>query len=168
MRVALATADAIDAIVDVIGKLGTVLVLALVALVAWNVFGRYAGSGAPVWAQELEWHLLVPIALIGIVALMREGGHVRVDMLYGKLPPRGQAAIDLLSMLLGVIIGALMVRYSLNYVATSYASFEGSPDPGGLPARYVLKAMIPAGFALFALQCASLALRHLAALFPPR
>ena len=29
---------------------------------------------------------------------------------------------------------------------------EGSANPGGIPARYVLKAMIPIGFALFFLQ----------------
>lgn len=160
MRMALAIADGIDAAVGLLGKLGAALVLVLVALVAWNVLGRYVGGGAPVWAQELEWHLLVPIALLGIVVLMREDGHVRVDMLYTKLPPRGQDLVNLVSMLLGVAIGILMIRYSWSYVATSYASLEGSPDPGGLPARFVLKALIPLGFALFAMQCGALALRY--------
>ena len=34
-----------------------------------------------------------------------------------------------------------------------------SPDPGGLPARYILKFFIPAGFTLLMLQGISLALK---------
>ncbi|MEM9223825.1 MAG: TRAP transporter small permease subunit [Pseudomonadota bacterium] len=157
-------ADLVDAIVAVAGKLAAALILVMVALVTWNVLGRYVGGGAPVWAQELEWHLLLPVALIGIVSLMREEGHVRVDMIYGKLPARWRHSIDLVSMVCGAVIGILLVRYSLNYVGTSFSSLEGSPDPGGLPGRYVLKAMIPVCFALLSLQCAALALRHAAAL----
>ena len=36
--------------------------------------------------------------------------------------------------------------------AQSYAIDEISSDPGGLPYRWVLKALIPLGFALLALQ----------------
>lgn len=164
MKALLRVADGVDAVVALIGKLAAALVLVMVGLVAWNVLGRYVGGGAPVWAQELEWHLLLPVALLGLVALMREEGHVRVDMIYAKLPARWQHGIDLASMVCGAIIGILLVRYSLNYVATSYASLEGSPDPGGLPGRFILKAMIPAAFALFSLQCAAHAIRHAAAL----
>ncbi len=37
---------------------------------------------------------------------------------------------------------------------------EGSPDPGGLPYRFLLRAFIPLGFALLALQAAAQAIRH--------
>ncbi|WP_404326753.1 hypothetical protein [Cobetia sp. UIB-001] len=38
---------------------------------------------------------------------------------------------------------------------------EGSPDPGGLPYRYLLKAFIPLGFAALALQGVADCLRAL-------
>ena len=41
----------------------------------------------------------------------------------------------------------------------SWAIQETSPDPGGLPYRYILKAMIPAGFSLILLQGIALILR---------
>ena len=41
---------------------------------------------------------------------------------------------------------------SLNFVGMSWELSEGSPDPGGLPARYLLKAFVPLGFFLVALQ----------------
>jgi len=40
------------------------------------------------------------------------------------------------------------LRY-INYVQQSYAINEISSDPGGLTHRWVLKALIPLGFALF-------------------
>lgn len=40
----------------------------------------------------------------------------------------------------------------MKYVGQSYSLQEGSPDPGGLPMRYLLKAFIPFGFGLLVLQ----------------
>ncbi|MEO1458974.1 MAG: TRAP transporter small permease subunit, partial [Pseudomonadota bacterium] len=132
--------------------------------VGWNVVGRYIVGTSPVALQELEWHLLPPIALLGISVLMLETGHVRVDMVYERLPVRAQHALDLVSMLVGAAIGVLFIKYSWGFVESSWALGEGSPDPGGLPGRYILKAVIPASFALFSLQCLAGAIRHAAAL----
>jgi TRAP-type mannitol/chloroaromatic compound transport system permease small subunit len=46
----------------------------------------------------------------------------------------------------------LLIKSSLPFVAHSWAVLERSPDPGGLPARYLLKAVIPVGFILIGLQ----------------
>lgn len=164
MLLALKVADAIDALTRAVAKLAAALLLVLVALVFFNVFGRYIIGASPVWLQELEWHVMAPIALLGITVLMLEGGHVRVDMLYDRLSERAQHSLDLVSMLVGVMISILFIKYSQGFVDSAWSIREGSPDPGGLPARYVVKAMIPVAFALFGLQCAANAIRHLAAL----
>ena len=39
---------------------------------------------------------------------------------------------------------------------TSFAMLEGSPDPGGIPFRFILKGCIPVGFTLLLLQGLSL------------
>jgi TRAP-type mannitol/chloroaromatic compound transport system permease small subunit len=46
-------------------------------------------------------------------------------------------------------------------VAQSFAQDEGSANPGGIPYRYVLKALIPIGFTLFALQSVADAIKAL-------
>lgn len=164
MALALRAADAVDALTRVLGRVATALLLALVALVFANVAGRYVGGGSPVWAQELEWHLLAPMALLGVAVLMMEGGHVRVDMLYERMRPRARHALDLVSMLVGVVVSCLFVKYSVGFVDSAWSIREGSADPGGLPGRYALKAVIPAAFVVVALQCAANAVRHAAAL----
>ncbi|MEO0916319.1 MAG: TRAP transporter small permease subunit [Pseudomonadota bacterium] len=164
MNKALAFADAIDRVTRAASALASALLLIMIALVFFNVFGRYVVGASPVWAQELEWHLMAPIALLGITVLMLEKGHVRVDMVFEHLPERAQHALDLFSMLCGAVIAVLFIKYSAGFVDSAWSIREGSPDPGGLPARYVVKAMIPVAFGLFALQCLANAIRHAAAL----
>ncbi|MEL6521597.1 MAG: TRAP transporter small permease subunit [Pseudomonadota bacterium] len=163
MNKALAAADAIDRITRAASQLASALLLLLIALVFFNVFGRYVVGASPVWAQELEWHLMAPVALLGITVLMLEKGHVRVDMLFERLPERIQHLLDAFSMLCGCVIAVLFIKYSAGFVDSAWSIREGSPDPGGLPARYVVKAMIPVAFGLFALQCLANAIRHIAA-----
>ena len=164
MRTLLRLADAIDALSGALGKVAAALLLALVALVTWNALGRYALGGSAVWAQELEWHLLLVVALVGVSVLMREGGHVRVDMVHERLPARARHAIDLVSMLLGAGVAVVLIRYSVGFVDSAWSIREGSADPGGLPGRYALKALVPVLLGLLAVQCLANAVRLLDAL----
>lgn len=145
----------IERAIDAVGRAAAWLTLAIVVLMATDVLLRYAFSIGSVWAQELEWHLLAPLVLVGMTYALQKGDHVRVDIFYAKYPPRTQALVDVLSALLAVAFALLVIRYSLRFVEQSYAVNEISADPGGLTHRWLLKALIPAGFALFALQAAA-------------
>ena len=46
---------------------------------------------AEIWAQELEWHLLVPLTLVGMSYALRHGEHVRVDVLFANFKRPHQA-----------------------------------------------------------------------------
>ena len=47
----------------------------------------------------------------------------------------------------------MIIIYSTQkFISNSWAVREISPDPGGLPARYILKSMIPLGFILLIIQ----------------
>lgn len=157
-------ADAIDEIVDRIGQLSAIAVAALVLVMAGNVLLRYGFSLGSVWAQELEWHLMSPIALIGAAYALRHGEHVRVDVLYAGFGERAKAMVDLLAGIAGAAICVLVIQLSWRYVMQSYGQEEGSANPGGIPMRYLLKAFIPAGFALLLLQFVAETLRALARL----
>jgi TRAP-type mannitol/chloroaromatic compound transport system permease small subunit len=153
-------ADALEAVTDLIGRAAAWVTLLLVLLVTFNVASRYLFSWGTVWLQEAEWHLLAVIALFGITYTLRHGEHVRVDMLYERMTPRGQHLVDCVSALVLIAVALLAIRFSLNYVGQSWRIGEVSADPGGIPARYALKALIPIGFAVMILQAIVLALRH--------
>jgi TRAP-type mannitol/chloroaromatic compound transport system permease small subunit len=144
--------EGIERAVDLVGRAASWLALVIVVVMAVNVVLRYLFSYGSVWAQELEWHLLAPLILFGIPYALLKGDHVRVDVLYAKFSVENQLRVEVVSQVLCILISAAIVWLSLQYVGQAYAIDEKSPDPGGLPYRWVLKALIPAGFALLALQ----------------
>jgi TRAP-type mannitol/chloroaromatic compound transport system permease small subunit len=149
----------IERLVQIVGEWTSWLTLVIVALMSVNVLLRYLFSVGSVWAQELEWHLLVPLILFGMSYALRHGEHVRVDILYGRFTARNKALVDLLSATLGIAISIIIIWLSLHYVEQAYVIDEGSADPGGLPHRYLIKALIPVGFALLLLQSIAAALK---------
>ena len=117
-----------------------------------NVLLRYAFSTGSVWAQELEWHLMSPICLFGMSYALRHGEHVRVDVLFASYSARSKLFVEFLSALLCVALCMIVIKLSWSYVAYSWNIGESSANPGGYPARYALKSLIPIGFTLMLLQ----------------
>lgn len=143
----------LDRLVARIGRATSWLTLLLVLLVAADVLFRYVWHVSSVAEQEFEWHVLAVIALIGASYTLQQGEHVRVDIFYQHYGRRLKQWLDVLMPALIVVPTMLFVTFlSLNFVGMSYEVLEGSPDPGGLPARYLIKAFVPIGFFLVALQ----------------
>ncbi len=92
----------VDHAVERIGHAASWLTLAIVVLMAVNVLLRYAFSIGSVWSQELEWHLLAPLVLVGMTYALQQGEHVRVDIFYARYPARAKAAVDLVAAMLAV------------------------------------------------------------------
>ena len=153
-------ADVIETIVDVFGRLAALVGVALVLLVAGNVFARYFFRTGTIWLQELEWHLISPIALIGMSYTLLKGEQVRVDFLYDQMPESLRQVVEIATGILTIAFAIIVVKLSLPFVEQAWRMGEGSPNPGGMPHRAVLKALIPFGFGLLALQGLAHTLRH--------
>lgn len=148
----------IERFTDLTGRATSWLVLVIVVLMATNVLLRYLFSYGSVWAQELEWHLLAPLILFGMSYALLHGEHVRVDVLYANFSPRKKLYVDLLSAVLSIAISLVIIALSVKYVQQSWVIGEQSSDPGGLPYRWALKALIPLGFLFLILQSLALVL----------
>jgi len=133
--------------------------LGLVLVVFVDVVMRYLLNKSYVFTQELEWHLFGFIFLIGAGYTLLHDGHVRVDIIYQRLGIKGRAWTNLLGVILFLIPGCIMViTTSWQFAANSFSMMEGSPDPGGIPLRFIIKGCIPVGFTLLLLQGFSLGL----------
>jgi TRAP-type mannitol/chloroaromatic compound transport system permease small subunit len=152
----------IDRITDTVGAAARALSLLLVAVVAADVALRYFFNYSNTALRELEWHAFAALFLLGGAYALRHDDHVRVDVLYQRFSPRTRALINVLGCLLFLFPGCwLVIKTSIPFVKFSWAMHEVSPDPGGLPARWLAKALIPAGFGLLALQGVSFLLANL-------
>lgn len=135
------------------GRAVSWLTLALVALVSYDVTMRYIFRAGSVAAQELAWHLFALIFLLGAAYTLKHDAHVRVDVLYQRLDAQGRAWVDLAGGLLFLLPFCLvMIVTSVPFAYGAFLYDEGSPDPGGLPHRFLIKSAIPLGFTLLALQ----------------
>ncbi|MCL7743571.1 TRAP transporter small permease subunit [Guyparkeria hydrothermalis] len=161
-------ARSLDRGVGLIGRLSAWLTLGLVLLVAGNVLFRYVFHVSSVGLQELEWHLLALIAMLGSVYTLQQDEHVRVDVLWQRYPPRLRRAFGSVIAAAIIVPMALWLGWlSVDYVTKSFHMGEGSPDPGGLSHRFLVKAVIPVGFVLIAIQGLAMALRDAVAVFVP-
>ena len=164
LRILEPIANFIEKISEGVGRLSAWLVVAMVLLVCYDVAMRYLFQAGSVGLQELEWHLFALIFLLGSAYTLKHDEHVRVDIFYQSrwMTPKRRAAVDLFGCLFMLLpFCVLMIYSSIPFVTQSFDWGEASPDPGGLPYRWLLKAMIPFGFLLLALQGVAMAIRRL-------
>ena len=155
-------AKGIDVLNEWVGRGVAWVTLGLVLVIFVDVVMRYMFRTSFVFTQELEWHLFAFIFLIGAGYTLLHDGHVRVDILYQRLGTRGKAWINLVGVLLFLFPGCIMIIVtSFKFVYSSWAIMEGSPDPGGVPFRFIVKGTIPVGFCLLLLQGTSLGIHSL-------
>ncbi len=159
MNAAQKLAGGIDRFTELTGRAISWLALFLALVMGANVLLRYGFSIGFIWSQELEWHILVPICLFGMSYALQQGEHVRVDVLFQYFSTRNKHLVELITAIIAMILALLVVRLSIPYVMQSWSVGEGSANPGGLDYRYIIKAMIPLGFALFFIQSFSEALK---------
>ena len=153
-----------DALNERVGRLAAWGTLAMVAVTFAIVVLRYLFNLGWIAMQESVTYLHATVFMLGAAYTLKHDGHVRVDIVYQKLSPRGRAWIDLLGTLLLLLPFCLFLLWvSWDYVASSWALHEGSRDSGGLPWLYLLKTLIPAMALLLVVQGAVLVLRNLLA-----
>ena len=136
------------------------LMFLMVVVVFGDVIFRYAFSRSWVFIQELEWHLFGIIYLLAAGYTLLHNEHVRVDIVYSRLSSRKKAWLDFILLFVFFFPSCFLVIYTTwPFVRNSFAVNEGSPDPGGIPARWALKSVIIIGFALLVLQGVSQAIK---------
>ncbi|KZM39111.1 C4-dicarboxylate ABC transporter [Marinomonas sp. SBI22] len=143
-----------------LGKLSALLFILLLLNVFYDVLMRYVFNDVSIGMQELEWHLYAAIFLLGIPYGLATGGHVRVDLFYERLSIKGKAWIDLFGCLFLLIpFATLVAYYGVGFATEAFKLGETSGDPGGLPYRWIIKAVIPFAFFSIAISGIGMLLR---------
>lgn len=152
MKTLLLFARLIDALTERVGRAALWIVLVATLISAGNALARYAaGASSNAWL-EIQWYLFGAMFLLAAGYTLKHNGHVRIDIFYNRLGPRGQAWIDLAGGLLFLLpMAGLLVWLSWPMFHEAWVTHEMSPDAGGLP-RWPVKLLLPVGFALLALQ----------------
>lgn len=148
-------ADVLESISEWSGRLIAWMVLIMVLLVSYDVAMRYLFRSGSITLQELEWHLFSMIFLLGAAYTFKHDDHVRLDLFYQShyMNDLRRAWVNIAGGVFFLVPFCLLVIISAwPFVSQSYIHMEGSPDPGGLPMRWLIKSAIPLGFFLLMLQ----------------
>ena len=143
----------LNSLSELTGRAVSWLTLIMVLLTFGIVVLRYGFDIGSIAAQELVIFLHALVFLLGAAYTLKHDGHVRVDIFYRGLNPRGQAWVNLLGMLFLLLpVCSFILWSSWEYVTASWGMREGSRESGGLPGVYLLKTAIPVVAILLLLQ----------------
>jgi len=153
MSVAQSLVNFIDAVSDRVGRAIAWLILAMALLTAGIVVLRYGFNVGSILAQEMVVYLHGAVFLLGAAYALKTGAHVRVDVFYRNFQPRTKAWVDSIGGIVFLLpLCAFIIVSSWDYVSESWRMQEISAEPGGIPAVFILKSLIPVAAANLALQ----------------
>lgn len=157
-----AFANAVDWLNERIGRSLTVLVWATAIVCAVVVFLRYVMHMSFTWMQELYVWIHAFVFLTGASFAMLRNAHVRVDLLYARWSPKTRAVVEIAGALVFTLPWIVVLGWlSFPFVRASWVIFEGSPQPNGIPAVFLLKSFLLVFCTLMTLQALSLIARGL-------
>ncbi|MCB1847636.1 MAG: TRAP transporter small permease subunit [Halieaceae bacterium] len=134
----------IDIFTDRCGRLLAWLVLAMALLTTVVVLLRYGFNTGSIMAQEAVTYMHGCLFMLGAAYALKSEAHVRVDIFYRNFSERGRAWVNSLGGIVFLMpLCAFIGVSSWSYVTESWAILETSPEPGGIPAVFLLKSLLP-------------------------
>ena len=152
----------IDALTNRIGQLAMWCVLATTLISAGNAIVRKIFDMSSNAFLEIQWYLFAAVFMLGSGYAFLRNAHVRIDFVSSKFTARGRNWVDIGGIVLFVFpLCYMMATLGWPLFMNALNSGEMSSNAGGL-IRWPVYALIPAGFALLALQSVSELIKRIA------
>lgn len=142
---------AVDRLSEVVGLLMSVLMPAMVAVLAIEVVARYIFNSPTIWAYDTAIFMFGYTGLLGGAYALRKKEHINVDLIYSRLSPRGRAVLDVTTGLLFFFFMTLVIIYGWDNAIEAIRRGEATATLWGPPIGH-FKLMVPVGAALLFLQ----------------
>lgn len=133
------------------------LYVTIVVVIFMEVVRRFVLSYSSIWGEEIARYAFIYLAWIGASAGVRDRAHIRIDVLFHYLSPRGQAALFLLGDLLTLVLAVIAFTWSLEPIRTSLTF--GSVTHGLRISQAWFTAAVPLGFAMMSFRLVQAMLR---------
>ena len=140
-----------DRLLDVLLILAAGLLIFVMLSVGAEIVLRYFLGRPTTWVVEIAEYSLVFITFLGAAWLLRNDGHVSMDLLLRWLPPRTQTLLNIITSSLGVVICSVLMFYAGEITWDFFQKGLFTPTMLELP-RAPLFAIIPVGSFLLFIQ----------------
>ena len=132
-----------DSLIERLGNVLNLIMIALVCVVIIVVIGRYFFDIGSIALQELTTYLHATIFMLGISYTLKHDEHVRVDIFYRNFSEKRQALVNVIGGLIFIFPMSIFIGWSSwDYVLASWSIMETSTENNGLPFIYLLKTVM--------------------------
>jgi TRAP-type C4-dicarboxylate transport system permease small subunit len=151
---------AFDRLLGGLAFIGGILLACLLLLIVYEVAMRYVFRSPPSWYIEVSQYLLVFVLFLTTGFLLKEGGHIQVDILYERMNPKNRLSLDIIVSVVSLIISMLLLVVSSASVVDCFQ--RNAFDAGILkvPKGFLL-VIIPIGFIMLTLEFARKTFKYL-------
>jgi len=105
-----------DAATRALKIIAALMLVAIVAINATNVAGRYIFSAPFAWGEEVMLYLMIGAIFVGAPAVTWDGTNIRMDILARAVPQRVRRFLEGLADLVSLFVAALLVYASVPIV----------------------------------------------------
>lgn len=89
--------------------------VAMAAIVIWQVFGRFVLDSSPSWTEQAALVLMIWYVMFASAAGVHEGFHIRISLLEDQLGPRA-AGLRQVTALIVLVLGLVLLVYGAQLV----------------------------------------------------
>lgn len=89
-------------------------------LIFYGVVLRYVLKDPKPWVEEISMYCVLWGILFGLSIALRNNQHITIDLVYDRLPPLLQRAVDIFANLVGIMFCIFLVYYSFILVTSTY------------------------------------------------
>jgi C4-dicarboxylate transporter DctQ subunit len=140
-----------DHILNVMAFLAGLILVFIMVSVGLEVIMRYFFNRPLMWVTEVTECLLLYITFLGSAWLLREEGHVKVDILLNRLKPRAAAFLGIIGSLVGIFVSIIMTVYGLSVTWDYFKRGIYTPTAMEIPVSAILL-IIPLGSFILSVQ----------------
>jgi len=133
---------AIDIIVEVMGKIGWVLILYCMILGVIDVFLRYVLNRPSLWISTTVQAVVVLIACVGGAYALHHGAFVKLDLFYAKFSSRKKAICDIFTSIFSFLFLSVLIWKGTTAAMLSIKLKQVTPTGIPIPI-YPIKTIIP-------------------------
>ena len=107
-------ARVIDIVSEILGVVAVVVLVCMMMLTVSDVCLRYFFNNPIMASSEYTEYMMVIVGFLGIAWCAIKGMHIKVDLIVGRFPERGQAVVNIINAVLVIGVCALIGSQSLN------------------------------------------------------
>jgi len=151
MKLIIKLASFFDRTIGFLALLGILILAVTLLLVNYEVVARYILNQPTPWMLEIVEYALLYIGFLGATWVLKEEGHIKMDLVVNRLNPRAQAWLNIVTSFIGIIICLIITWYGILVTLHLYQS--GQYFAAYLkPPKYIILSVVPLGCLLLFIQ----------------